>query len=141
MDNNGKPSKQLISQQMTQKIRNPELRNFIEESVDDCFEKINEYGSDIYDDTKNNNYNNNNNNKNGGGSGGNRNKKKNGNCEWAKSFAMCLEEKGKEVSQVFLFLFEFVEYFQKKEALLLSSAEALFPVSKLLTKLDSFQSN
>lgn len=69
---------------MVQKIRNPELKTFIQDSVEDCYQ--------IIDQSDFGNYNRNN--------GNNRNQRGNAMkmCEWAKTFAMCLEDRGKDVS-------------------------------------------
>ncbi|KAE8746407.1 hypothetical protein FOCC_FOCC006902 [Frankliniella occidentalis] len=52
---------------MTQRIRDPELKDFIQESIDECFDILL--------------------------TGGN----VNGRCDFAKNLALCLEEKGKRV--------------------------------------------
>ncbi|EEB10025.1 conserved hypothetical protein [Pediculus humanus corporis] len=81
VNKDGKPNKELIILKMTEKLKNPELKNFIQESVEECFQILN--------DNNNNERNDNNNN--------NTNKV----CKWAKNFAMCMEIKGKDVSFIF----------------------------------------
>lgn len=83
MDRNGNPNKELISEKMTEKIRNPELRTFIQDSVEECYENLERYHSGNYNVRKNGNQ-----------------QRGNGRetCDWAKNFAMCLEERGKDVS-------------------------------------------
>ncbi|XP_075213958.1 odorant-binding protein 59a [Lycorma delicatula] len=66
LDGDSKPDKSGIVAVMTQKIRNPELKEFIQDSIMDCFEIIE---SGMRADEK---------------------------CEFSKQFALCLEEKGKQ---------------------------------------------
>lgn len=59
------PDKGSVMNVMTQRIRDPELKDFIQESIDECFDILL--------------------------TGGN----VNGRCDFAKNLALCLEEKGK----------------------------------------------
>ncbi|RZF38723.1 hypothetical protein LSTR_LSTR014381 [Laodelphax striatellus] len=62
-----KPDKNSVLSVMTQKIRNPELREFIQDSVNDCFEAVeSEPQYQI------------------------------GKCDFSKKLALCLEEKGQQ---------------------------------------------
>lgn len=40
LDDSAQPDRSLVLKVMTKKIRDPEVRDFIEESVDDCFELL-----------------------------------------------------------------------------------------------------
>jgi hypothetical protein len=40
LDDSEQPDKSMVIKVMTKKIRDPEVRDFIEESVDDCFELL-----------------------------------------------------------------------------------------------------
>ncbi|KAL0272940.1 UNVERIFIED_CONTAM: hypothetical protein PYX00_005741 [Menopon gallinae] len=74
LDENGKPDKNTVSEKMSQKIRNPELKSFIQDSVEECF-SCDDWNEPI----KHNNKNQEQKNKNKNSKGGNNNNNNNSN--------------------------------------------------------------